>query len=132
MQIPESAVSIQIVKGAGGFGFNLGRKGAKQFFKKVDEGGPTHLAGGATGDVIFEINGISITGLTHKDLVRLIKAGGSTVQMKIVKDIYQKTSIEAASAEKTLSAGDKAQQAASASVCQDEPGLTWAGQAIPD
>lgn len=71
LPVPPEAVPITIIKGPNGFGFNLSRKGAMQFLKSVDAGGPAEAAGGSAGDVIYEINGIAITGLTHKDLVRL-------------------------------------------------------------
>lgn len=49
------------------------------FFKAVDDDGPAYVGGARTGDVIYEINGISITGLSHTDIVKLIKAGGISV-----------------------------------------------------
>jgi len=116
MQIPPDAVPIVITKGPGGFGFNLSRKGALQYLKAVDAGGPTELAGGSAGDVIYEINGIAITGLTHGDLVRLVKAGGSTVHMKIVKEVFQRTHAEAAMVQQQLSIGDNAQRSASETI----------------
>eukprot|EP00040_Diaphanoeca_grandis_P018571 m.97711 g.97711 ORF g.97711 m.97711 type:complete len:549 (-) comp27003_c0_seq1:15-1661(-) len=83
MPIPPSARSITITRIASGFGFNLGRKGQHHFFKGVDAGGPTQMAGASLGDVIFEINGVAVTGLTHGDVVKLIKAGGAAVNMRI-------------------------------------------------
>lgn len=74
IQIPPEAVPITIQKGPGGYGFNLGRKGVTQFFKAVDAGGPAEASGAAANDVIVEINGIAIVGLTHKDLVRPLAA----------------------------------------------------------
>jgi len=118
IQIPPDAMAITIAKGPRGYGFNLGRKGAVQFLKAVDAGGPTEVVGGSAGDVIHEINGIAITGLTHKDLVRLVKAGGDKVHMKITKELYQRTTAEAAMAEQKLAAGNSAQQAASQTIAQ--------------
>ena len=51
----------------------------------VDDNGPASVGGARKGDLIFEINAVSVTGLTHGDVVKLIKAGGSTVNFKIVR-----------------------------------------------
>eukprot|EP00041_Stephanoeca_diplocostata_P014714 m.276873 g.276873 ORF g.276873 m.276873 type:complete len:544 (+) comp19773_c0_seq1:430-2061(+) len=118
MVVPEEAVPLQIYKGAQGYGFNLAKRGNMHYFKKVDELGPAHNGGARAGDIIYEVNGISVTGLSHGDHVKLVKAGGDMVSFKVVKELWQQTRDTAASTEQRLSAGDSAQQAASTTIAQ--------------
>ncbi|GBP94893.1 hypothetical protein EVAR_90810_1 [Eumeta japonica] len=66
-----------VVKTAGfdGYGFNLHAEKGKQgqYIGKVDEGSPAETAGLRTGDRILEVNGASIAGETHKQVVARIK-----------------------------------------------------------
>ena len=85
--MPSNAAPLSISKGADGFGFVLGlnKKTQTHYFKIVDDNGPASVGGARKDDLIFEINAVSVTGLTHSDVVKLIKAGGSTVNFKIVR-----------------------------------------------
>lgn len=58
-----------------GYGFNLHAEKGKpgQYIGKVDEGSPAEAAGLHRGDRILEVNGHSIAGETHKQVVARIK-----------------------------------------------------------
>lgn len=58
-----------------GYGFNLHAEKGKpgQYIGKVDEGSPAESAGLHRGDRILEVNGHSIAGETHKQVVARIK-----------------------------------------------------------
>ncbi|XP_026760337.1 Na(+)/H(+) exchange regulatory cofactor NHE-RF1 [Galleria mellonella] len=58
-----------------GYGFNLHAEKGKpgQYIGKVDEGSPAEAAGLRRGDRILEVNGNSIVGETHKQVVARIK-----------------------------------------------------------
>lgn len=58
-----------------GYGFNLHAEKGKpgQYIGKVDEGSPAETAGLRRGDRILEVNGHSIAGETHKQVVARIK-----------------------------------------------------------
>lgn len=58
-----------------GYGFNLHAEKGKpgQYIGKVDEGSPAEVAGLHRGDRILEVNGHSIAGETHKQVVARIK-----------------------------------------------------------
>lgn len=58
-----------------GYGFNLHAEKGKpgQYIGKVDEGSPAESAGLRRGDRILEVNGHSIAGETHKQVVARIK-----------------------------------------------------------
>ncbi|XP_047037005.1 Na(+)/H(+) exchange regulatory cofactor NHE-RF1 [Helicoverpa armigera] len=58
-----------------GYGFNLHAEKGKpgQYIGKVDEGSPAERAGLRRGDRILEVNGHSIAGESHKQVVARIK-----------------------------------------------------------
>lgn len=58
-----------------GYGFNLHAEKGKpgQYIGKVDEGSPAETAGLKRGDRILEVNGHSIAGESHKQVVARIK-----------------------------------------------------------
>ncbi|RVE52892.1 hypothetical protein evm_002369 [Chilo suppressalis] len=58
-----------------GYGFNLHAEKGKpgQYIGKVDDGSPAETAGLKRGDRILEVNGHSIAGETHKQVVARIK-----------------------------------------------------------
>lgn len=58
-----------------GYGFNLHAEKGKpgQYIGKVDDGSPAERAGLKRGDRILEVNGNSIAGETHKQVVARIK-----------------------------------------------------------
>ena len=55
------------------WGFSALTKDSRQYVGKVDCGGPAERAGIQKNDEILEINNISVTGLTHKEIVGIVK-----------------------------------------------------------
>ncbi|XP_011610751.2 Na(+)/H(+) exchange regulatory cofactor NHE-RF2 [Takifugu rubripes] len=75
-----------MVKGERGYGFNLHNNKAKrgQFVRAVDRGSPADDADLRPGDRLIEVNGVSVDGLRHSEVVALIKAGGEEVRLLVV------------------------------------------------
>lgn len=68
-----------------GYGFNLHAEKGKpgQYIGKVDEGSPAEAAGLKRGDRILEVNGHSIAGETHKQVVARIKERPEDAQLLV-------------------------------------------------
>uniref|UniRef100_A0A8C4DKQ5 Na(+)/H(+) exchange regulatory cofactor NHE-RF n=1 Tax=Dicentrarchus labrax TaxID=13489 RepID=A0A8C4DKQ5_DICLA len=73
-------------KGAGGYGFNLHSEKSKpgQFIRAVDEDSPAQRAGLRPQDKIIQVNGVSVIGMQHSEVVAAIKAGGDETTMLVV------------------------------------------------
>ncbi|CAH2061202.1 unnamed protein product, partial [Iphiclides podalirius] len=69
-----------------GYGFNLHAEKGKpgQYIGKVDEGSPAEVAGLRRGDRILEVNGQSIAGETHKQVVARIKQRPDDAELLVV------------------------------------------------
>lgn len=69
-----------------GYGFNLHAEKGKpgQFIGKVDEGSPAEHAGLKRGDRILEVNGHSIAGESHKQVVARIKERPDDAELLVV------------------------------------------------
>lgn len=69
-----------------GYGFNLHAEKGKpgQYIGKVDEGSPAETASLQRGDRILEVNGNSIAGETHKQVVARIKERESDAELLVV------------------------------------------------
>ncbi|XP_026730890.1 Na(+)/H(+) exchange regulatory cofactor NHE-RF1-like [Trichoplusia ni] len=69
-----------------GYGFNLHAEKGKpgQYIGKVDEGSPAESAGLKRGDRILEVNGHSIAGESHKQVVARIKERGEDAELLVV------------------------------------------------
>ncbi|KAG6446685.1 Na(+)/H(+) exchange regulatory cofactor NHE-RF1 [Manduca sexta] len=69
-----------------GYGFNLHAEKGKpgQYIGKVDEGSPAEAAGLRRGDRILEVNGHSIAGESHKQVVARIKERGEDAELLVV------------------------------------------------
>ncbi|XP_060905969.1 Na(+)/H(+) exchange regulatory cofactor NHE-RF2-like isoform X3 [Labrus mixtus] len=75
-----------MVKGEHGYGFNLRSDKTKrgQFVRSVDPGSAAEDADIRSGDRLVEVNGVSIDGLRHSEVVALIRAGGQEVRLLVV------------------------------------------------
>ncbi|XP_026858485.2 Na(+)/H(+) exchange regulatory cofactor NHE-RF1a [Electrophorus electricus] len=73
-------------KGAMGYGFNLHSEKSKpgQCIRAVDEGSPAEQSGLRPQDKVVEVNGVSVLGMQHSDVVAAIKAGGDELRMLVV------------------------------------------------
>ncbi|KAI7810999.1 putative Na+/H+ exchange regulatory cofactor NHE-RF2-like [Triplophysa rosa] len=69
-----------------GYGFNLHCKKSRagQYIRSVDPDSPAERVGLRAKDHLIEVNGRSIEGLRHADVVALIKAGGKETRLLVV------------------------------------------------
>ncbi|KAM8724343.1 Na(+)/H(+) exchange regulatory cofactor NHE-RF1 [Acanthopagrus schlegelii] len=89
----EKEVSIElrprlcvIQRGSNGYGFNLHSERARpgQYIRAVDEDSPAERAGLLPKDRIVQVNGVSVEGKTHSEVVAAIKVGGSVARLLVV------------------------------------------------
>ncbi|XP_059804968.1 Na(+)/H(+) exchange regulatory cofactor NHE-RF1 isoform X1 [Hypanus sabinus] len=73
-------------KGPNGYGFNLHSEKSKtgQYIRAVDPDSPAERAGLLPQDRIIEVNGNSVEGKQHADVVTAIKAGGTETSLLVV------------------------------------------------
>ncbi|XP_074519292.1 Na(+)/H(+) exchange regulatory cofactor NHE-RF1a [Halichoeres trimaculatus] len=73
-------------KGPSGYGFNLHSDKSKpgQFIRAVDEDSPAQRAGLRPKDKIIQVNGVSVIGMQHSEVVAAIKAGGDESSLLVV------------------------------------------------
>ncbi|TDG98410.1 hypothetical protein EPR50_G00218560 [Perca flavescens] len=73
-------------KGTSGYGFNLHSEKSKpgQYIRAVDEDSPAQRAGLRPQDKIIQVNGRSVIGLQHSEVVAAIKAGGDSTSLLVV------------------------------------------------
>lgn len=73
-------------KGANGYGFNLHSEKSKpgQFIRAVDEDSPAQRSGLKPQDKIVQVNGVSVIGMQHSEVVAIIKAGGEETTLLVV------------------------------------------------
>uniref|UniRef100_UPI0037E866D5 Na(+)/H(+) exchange regulatory cofactor NHE-RF1a n=1 Tax=Semicossyphus pulcher TaxID=241346 RepID=UPI0037E866D5 len=76
----------QLRKGPSGYGFNLHSEKTKpgQFIRAVDEDSPAERAGLRPKDKIIQVNGLSVIGMQHSEVVAAIKAGGDESRLLVV------------------------------------------------
>ncbi|KAK3530262.1 hypothetical protein QTP86_022408, partial [Hemibagrus guttatus] len=69
-----------------GFGFNLhcDKQRVGQFIRSVDPDSPAHRAGLQPGDRLVQVNGRSIEGLRHSEVVKIIRGGGEQTRLLVV------------------------------------------------
>lgn len=77
---------VKKIDGFDGYGFNLHAEKGKpgQYIGKVDEGSPAEAAGLKRGDRIVEVNGHSIGGETHKQVVARIKERPDDTELLVI------------------------------------------------
>ncbi|XP_060755111.1 mucin-2 [Neoarius graeffei] len=75
-----------IVKNEQGFGFNLhcDKRRAGQFIRSVDPNSPAQRAGLQPRDRLIQVNGRSIEGLRHSEVVEIIQGGGGETKLLVV------------------------------------------------
>ncbi|KAL4657894.1 Na(+)/H(+) exchange regulatory cofactor NHE-RF1-like [Arapaima gigas] len=75
-----------IRKGPGGYGFNLHSERSKpgQYIRAVDEESPAQRAGLQPKDRIIQVNGESVEGKQHGEVVEAIRAGGEQTALLVV------------------------------------------------
>ncbi|XP_018617283.2 Na(+)/H(+) exchange regulatory cofactor NHE-RF1-like isoform X2 [Scleropages formosus] len=75
-----------IKKGASGYGFNLHSEKSKpgQYIRAVDDDSPAQKSGLRPQDRIVQVNGTSVEGKQHSEVVAAIKAGGDETGLLVV------------------------------------------------
>ncbi|XP_070779335.1 Na(+)/H(+) exchange regulatory cofactor NHE-RF1-like [Enoplosus armatus] len=75
-----------IQRGSNGYGFNLHSERARpgQYIRAVDEDSPAERAGLLPQDRIVQVNGASVEGKTHSEVVAAIKVGGNVARLLVV------------------------------------------------
>lgn len=75
-----------IQKGPDGYGFNLHSEKSKtgQYIRAVDPDSPAERSGLLPQDRIIEVNGTSVEGKQHTDVVSAIKTGGTETSLLVV------------------------------------------------
>ncbi|MBN3276419.1 NHRF1 protein, partial [Polyodon spathula] len=75
-----------IKKGSTGYGFNLHSEKAKpgQYIRAVEPNSPAERANLRAQDRIVEVNGMSVKGKQHSEVVAAIKAGGQETSLLVV------------------------------------------------
>ncbi|XP_028825477.1 Na(+)/H(+) exchange regulatory cofactor NHE-RF1a [Denticeps clupeoides] len=75
-----------IKKEATGYGFNLHSEKSKpgQYIRAVDEDSPAKKSGLRPQDKIIRVNGASVQGMQHSEVVAAIKAGGDETRLLVV------------------------------------------------
>ncbi|XP_043570469.1 Na(+)/H(+) exchange regulatory cofactor NHE-RF1-like [Chiloscyllium plagiosum] len=73
-------------KGSNGYGFNLHSEKSKvgQYIRAVDADSPAERSGLLPQDRIIEVNGESVEGKQHSDVVTAIKTGGTETSLLVV------------------------------------------------
>ncbi|KAM4715146.1 LOW QUALITY PROTEIN: Na(+)/H(+) exchange regulatory cofactor NHE-RF1-like [Anableps anableps] len=73
-------------KVSGGYGFNLHSEKNKpgQFIRAVDDDSPAQRAGLRPQDKIIQVNGVSVVGMQHTEVVAAIKANGDETTLLVV------------------------------------------------
>lgn len=74
----------------------------------VEEGGPAHQAGLCTGDLITHVNGESVQGLVHPEMIELLLKSGNKVALHTIA--LENTSIKVGPARKTKHKGKMARR----------------------
>nr|XP_046186926.1 Na(+)/H(+) exchange regulatory cofactor NHE-RF1-like [Oncorhynchus gorbuscha] len=75
-----------IKKGAHGYGFNLHSEKARpgQYIRAVDEDSPAQRSGLLAKDRIVQVNGMTVKGKQHSEVVAAIKSGGEETSLLVV------------------------------------------------
>ncbi|KAI5620300.1 Na(+)/H(+) exchange regulatory cofactor NHE-RF2 [Silurus asotus] len=75
-----------IVKEQQGFGFNLHceKRRVGHYIRSVDPDSPAQRAGLQPGDRLIEVNGKSVGGLRHTEVVEIIRSGGGQTKLLVV------------------------------------------------
>lgn len=75
-----------IEKGPNGFGFNLHSEKSRpgQYIRAIDDDSPAQRSGLRPKDRLIQVNGVSVEGKQHAEVVAIIKAGGESTSLFVV------------------------------------------------
>ncbi|XP_069744198.1 discs large homolog 1-like protein [Narcine bancroftii] len=78
------ALGISIAGGKESTPYKINDEGI--FISKVSKDGPADLAGLQVGDMVLEVNGISLQNVTHREAVHALKNSGTVIKILILRD----------------------------------------------
>ncbi|XP_078069401.1 leucine-rich repeat-containing protein 1 isoform X1 [Mustelus asterias] len=78
------SLGISIAGGKGSTPYKINDEGI--FISKVSKGGPADLAGVQVGDMVLEVNGISLQNTTHHEAVNTLRNSGTVIKILILRD----------------------------------------------
>ncbi|XP_071969324.1 Na(+)/H(+) exchange regulatory cofactor NHE-RF4 isoform X1 [Engystomops pustulosus] len=88
--LPYQPRKLHLVRCPQGYGFLLRQEkcigGQGQFLRELDPGLPAEVAGMREGDRLLGVNGQSVEGLQHEDIVSLIQASGKQVTLLVISN----------------------------------------------
>ena len=85
-------LGLSIAGGLGSTPYKLNDEGI--FISRVTPGGPAHSAGLCKDDKVLEVNGHSCVDIDHYEAVGILKAAGSYIALKVVREIFPPSSTE--------------------------------------
>ncbi|XP_048453056.1 tyrosine-protein phosphatase non-receptor type 13 [Rhincodon typus] len=81
---PMGSLGISIAGGKGSTPYKISDD--RIFISKVSKGGPADLAGVQVGDLVLEVNGISLQNVTHHEAVNALRNSGAVIKIIILRD----------------------------------------------
>ncbi|XP_075046713.1 Na(+)/H(+) exchange regulatory cofactor NHE-RF4 isoform X2 [Mixophyes fleayi] len=88
--LPYQIRKLNLVRSPQGYGFLLRQekclKGQGQFLRELDPGLPAEVSGMREGDRLLGVNGQSVKGLEHEDIVSLIQESGKQVTLLVISN----------------------------------------------
>ncbi|XP_056399440.1 Na(+)/H(+) exchange regulatory cofactor NHE-RF4 isoform X2 [Hyla sarda] len=88
--LPYQPQKLYLVRCHQGYGFLLRQErcvgGQGQFLRELDPGLPAEVAGMREGDCLLGVNGQSVEGLEHEDIVSLILESGNQVTLLVISN----------------------------------------------
>ncbi|XP_040280898.1 Na(+)/H(+) exchange regulatory cofactor NHE-RF4 isoform X1 [Bufo bufo] len=88
--LPYKPRKLHLVRCPQGYGFLLRQEkclgGHGQFLRELDPGLPAEVAGMREGDRLLGVNGQSVEGLEHEDIVSLIQESGKKVTLLVISN----------------------------------------------
>ncbi|KAM9299423.1 Na(+)/H(+) exchange regulatory cofactor NHE-RF4 [Gastrophryne carolinensis] len=88
--LPYKTRQLRMIRRSEGYGFLLRqekcKKGQGQFLREIDPGLPAAVSGMREGDRLLGVNGQSVDGLEHEDIVSLIQESGNKVTLLVISN----------------------------------------------
>ncbi|KAM4651276.1 Na(+)/H(+) exchange regulatory cofactor NHE-RF4 [Discoglossus pictus] len=88
--LPYRTRKLHLVRGSQGYGFLLRQEkcvdGQGQFLRDLDPGLPAEVCGMREGDRLLAVNGQSVEGLEHEDIVSMIQESGKQVTLLVISN----------------------------------------------
>ncbi|XP_072107201.1 uncharacterized protein mlip isoform X5 [Mobula birostris] len=81
---PMGSLGLSIAGGKGSTPYKINDEGI--FISKVSKGGAADLAGLRVGDMVLEVNGISLQNVTHHEAVRALRSSGTVIKILILRN----------------------------------------------